>query len=73
MDDRIRSLEYELSLLKTAHLKLSEGFYLLAERMQKHELNTEYYSFQDRLHKAALATEILRFRDGQGRKGKEEA
>jgi hypothetical protein len=73
LDEKLRAMEYELSLLKTAHLKLSEGFYLLADRVQRHETVTEYYSQLDRWHKAALAQEILYLKDGQGRKDSEEA
>jgi hypothetical protein len=68
LSDKLRAVEYELGLLKTAHLKLSEGFYLLADRVQRHETVTEYYSALDKFHKAALAQEILNFKDGQGRK-----
>jgi hypothetical protein len=73
LDDKLRAMEYELNLLKTAHLKLSEGFYLLADRVQKHEVATEHYAFQDRMHKAALAHEILYLKDGQGRKDSKKA
>jgi hypothetical protein len=71
LSDKLRAMEYELSLLKTAHLKLSEGFYLLTDRVQKHETVTEYYSQLDRFHKAALAQEIIYLKDGQGRKDSE--
>ncbi len=38
LSEKLRAMEYELSLLKTAHLKLSEGFYLLTDRVQRHEM-----------------------------------